>query len=650
MVVSHPVRNSPPSTDLLPWLLPELRARAGLTQQQLADRLGSSLPTVQRLESGTHPATMQRTWELADALGLRAIELVALVDAASGLGDRDEVPGWLDGLAWLPSPGGPLQRPALSNDLGQAAPPATDAEPTGGVEPAALLRQRVRILGLLLGQLRARAHLPVAELANLWGPSASTVKRFQGGRGSPDLRELAALGVLLGLTRTELVSLAKGLLLHLGQHVPRRKRPEVLESIRSWLDSFQWVPNPGEGLLASRPAGHRWEPTRAAGRSVPTVEVEIVTGGDEAEQEEAYGSRALLREELARPAALALAEPLLCGWSVAAAALPPVQVAKKSLAAVVAAELMQVLEGNGWPAWPALLVRPGRAGGRRRGSPAKRPPRLSTVAPGEALIELGRGSPLGPWRLVIVEGLDTLDEAGLGRRQPGPQLQGAALVVLQTDPAKRTGDLSHFLGRRVDFSYPAISAMDAGLLPGLRYRGVRDPVPVVGRSVHGGLLQPGDPTLRDDRRLEALADAGAFVAGRSTLVHVVGDEQEQWVRSWLQRHVGARAGRVLVARRSSERLRFEGPLDEVVLLGGYPATRVGQVFAALRRADIESGLDVWSLETPGIDEAKRRGALAGALGAAGSPSWRGSDWSWCSPKGRCTFEWLPDPPGEAGRS
>jgi transcriptional regulator with XRE-family HTH domain len=641
MVVSPAVRHLPPSPDRLPWLLPELRARAGLTQQQLADRMGASLPTVQRLEAGAHPATMKRTWQLADALGVSAAELVALVDAAGELGDRGEVAGWLDRLSWLPNPSGPLQRPSLVDEGGRALSLPAGTLLGADAETQPVLLRRSRVFGLLLRQLRARVHLPLADLASLWGPSASTIKRFEGGKSTPDLLELGALASLLGLNRVELVALAEELCERLPREVPRRRRTELVDTVRGWLESLRWRPNPGEGLLASRPAGYRWRLVEVAGvRSGDAAPDAVLSAGPEEQDEDLGSQRAVLWDELVRPAAQALAEPLLRGWSVVGAALPPVPVEKKSLTAVVAGELIRVLDGMGWRAWPALLVRPGVRGRGRSSGMGTRPPRLSTVAPADAQLELLRGGPLGPWRLVVVEGLETLDAAGLGRRQPAPQLQGAALAVLQTDPTQRTEGLSQLLGRRVDFASSAVAAMDAGLLPGVRYHGVRDPTPQTGQPRFGGMELPDRAELCDDRRLDALAEAGAFAAGRCTLLHLADGQEEAWARSWLERRLEDRADQVLVALRSSAKLRFKRPVDEVVLAAaGYPATLVRQVFAALRRADIEAGLDVWTLQLRGLDEQKRRGALAAALGARskGSPPWSGT--SWRSPKGRCTFEW-----------
>ena len=647
MVASHAVRHSLPSADRLPWILPELRARAGLTQQGLADRLDASLPTVQRLESGAHPATMKRTWQLAAALGLSAVELVALVDAANHLRDRAEVQSWLDGLSWEPNPNGPLQRPALVDDLALPAPPPPEAPVALDAEPKVPLLHRSRALGLLLGQLRARVHLPIAELADLWGPSISTIKRFEGGRGTPDLRELAALSYVLGLSRTELVALAGGLLLHLGGQVPRRKHPELLAAVRRWLESLQWIPNPGRGLLASRPARYGYRPTRSPIRpETQTAQATAPAAPDDREGgESAEDPRTVLREVLVQPAALALAEPIVRGWSVVGAVVPPVRIERKSLAAVIAAELVRVLDGMDWQASPALLVRPDPFRARARSSwKPGRPLRVSTVGPGDALHELVRGSPEGPWRLVIVEGLRTLARAGLGTRQPAPQLHGAALAVLQTDPSQRATNLARLLGRSVDFTYTAADAMDAGVIPGVRLAGVLDPVGLADPVVSGGLRKPRGAQLCDDQRLDALLDAGAFGESRCTVLHVSGTVEEMWARSWLERRLGERAGRVQVGIRSSTKLRLDQPVDELVLAGlDYPATLVKQLFAALRRADLQAGLDVWVLQGPGPLEGKRRAALAAALGARLEETASWSAASWRSPMGCCTLDWLALP-------
>ncbi len=49
----------------------QARLAAGLTQQQLADRLGKPQSSIARLESGRHPPRLDTLTALADALGAR---------------------------------------------------------------------------------------------------------------------------------------------------------------------------------------------------------------------------------------------------------------------------------------------------------------------------------------------------------------------------------------------------------------------------------------------------------------------------------------------------------------------------------------------------------------------------------------------------
>jgi hypothetical protein len=616
-----------------------------MTQQQLADRIGCSLPTMQRLEAGTHPATLKRTWELADAFGLTGAELTALVDGVASLVDAGVVAAWLESLAWLPNPRGPLQRPLLVDELRFPAPALSAAGMPGAavVDREAALHRRLRAFGLLLGELRARANLPVAFLATLWGPSVSSIKRFENGRGCPDLPQLEALGGLLGLSCTELVALAEGLSLHLGDRLlAAHRRAELLAPVRAWTrENLSWTPNPGPGLLAARPAGYRLEPAVAAARADGLGEVsaalpEMLVLEIDPQPPSSFIER--LRTVVLEPAAQALAAPLLRGWGVVGAVLPPITVPKKSLASLIAVELIRVLESRGWRAWPVLLVRPGRA---RYRSPPKEPSRLVTVTPGEAVLELVRGSLWGgPWRLVLVDGADTLQDAGLGGRQPAPQLQGAALAVLETDLTAGRDDLSQLLGRRVDFACSAVQAMDEELMPGLRFHGVVDPVRRPDLKGFAGWPSPKGEELCDDRRLDALRQAGAFAEGRHSLLHVADEQQALWAQTWLDAQLGGDSARVRVAKRSSAKLRFSGPLDEVVLASSeFPTTAVRQVTAALRRAEVDAGLDVWELQSPDPVGARRRTTLAAALGAEPERASSAEQGEWASPAGRCAFRW-----------
>ena len=66
-------QSSPPSETNR---LLELRLKNGLTQEQLAERLGVSHATVQRLESGKRRLTEHRMLDLADIFGVEPAELL----------------------------------------------------------------------------------------------------------------------------------------------------------------------------------------------------------------------------------------------------------------------------------------------------------------------------------------------------------------------------------------------------------------------------------------------------------------------------------------------------------------------------------------------------------------------------------------------
>jgi len=53
------------------------RGRAGLTQEQLADRAGVTTEHLQRLERGVGNPTLATVYALADILGINVTELVA---------------------------------------------------------------------------------------------------------------------------------------------------------------------------------------------------------------------------------------------------------------------------------------------------------------------------------------------------------------------------------------------------------------------------------------------------------------------------------------------------------------------------------------------------------------------------------------------
>ena len=49
------------------------RARAGLTQQQVAERMGTTQSTIARMESGKRPPSLRTVQRYAQALGCRAV-------------------------------------------------------------------------------------------------------------------------------------------------------------------------------------------------------------------------------------------------------------------------------------------------------------------------------------------------------------------------------------------------------------------------------------------------------------------------------------------------------------------------------------------------------------------------------------------------
>ncbi len=66
--------------------LREIRKRKFLTQQQLADRIGTSKANISKLETGAQEPRPSTVLKLAEALGVSPEELV---DWEAGTGDRD---------------------------------------------------------------------------------------------------------------------------------------------------------------------------------------------------------------------------------------------------------------------------------------------------------------------------------------------------------------------------------------------------------------------------------------------------------------------------------------------------------------------------------------------------------------------------------
>ena len=65
------------------------RARAGLTQQQVAERMGTTQSTVARMESGKRPPSLRTVQRYAQAVGARAV--LRIPDFESGAFDHSAI-------------------------------------------------------------------------------------------------------------------------------------------------------------------------------------------------------------------------------------------------------------------------------------------------------------------------------------------------------------------------------------------------------------------------------------------------------------------------------------------------------------------------------------------------------------------------------
>jgi transcriptional regulator with XRE-family HTH domain len=54
-------------------------ARAGLTQQQVAERMGTTQSTIARMESGKRPPSLRTVQRYAQALGCRAVVRIEMM-------------------------------------------------------------------------------------------------------------------------------------------------------------------------------------------------------------------------------------------------------------------------------------------------------------------------------------------------------------------------------------------------------------------------------------------------------------------------------------------------------------------------------------------------------------------------------------------
>ena len=72
-------------------LLIQFRMQHNLTQEQLAQRMGTSAPAISRLESGTHVPSLTTLSRLAEAAGERLVIGFTKANSASRKGDRTVV-------------------------------------------------------------------------------------------------------------------------------------------------------------------------------------------------------------------------------------------------------------------------------------------------------------------------------------------------------------------------------------------------------------------------------------------------------------------------------------------------------------------------------------------------------------------------------
>jgi transcriptional regulator with XRE-family HTH domain len=661
----------PPSAGLAA-LLPELRRRVTLTQVALSEALGCSVPTVQRLEAGERSATLRRLFKLADVLGTTATALACLIEGARECGEeRTALVAWLDGLVWEDG-----VRPRLRGEAGVTAPTPMlrDRDPEG--------RRRSRVFGRLIPVLSRRAGLTRTDLAAEWGPSPSTIKRFSAGGTSPDLDELAELGRLLGLGWAEIVALCEVAASAVPlESIKAKQNPKEMERVGVWVtDEVRWIANPGVGLLASRPAGIRFEllevgAAEAVEEAAGGAGLELASSGDGPTNEDdppaggqlgsarSASTRPGYQEAVVEPAAGKLLAALDQGWSALSARIVPQVGAAGDGAGAIAAQLARLLAREGGGMRDVVLLRSARRGAVQpaRGVAAQAAlfrdrddERVETIAARAALRRVAERAAMGdPYRLVVADGLGALRASGLAGRQPSPALMGAALVVIDADLTRPPKDLRQITGRPLDWEMPWIQAMEAGLVAGLRFVGVADPA---AKSTDRDYLRWKDEPRRernerewlDDARLSALAAAGAFRRGADTVVITRSASEVEWVEDWVARHRGSRSG-LSVVHGSNKRGSWGDSLDELVLLDkSYPRMLVRQIARALPLADLTRGLNVWELES-GFDPnaSKRRGNLAGTLGVPVTEM-RESAGRWASGGGACSFRWVAPAKEKAG--
>ncbi len=161
--------------------LSQLRRAAGLTQPQLARRLGVSESTVAKWDIGLRTPNTRNLARLARALGVSAADLAAALSDLDQAADGDRERG----EDRMPAPPPPLRGSAAAGQDGAGG--ALEARPR------------------TLRAMRQAAGLTLRDVARALDVSESVAHRWDRGRSTPKTRYLPRLARLLGVSTGDLV-------------------------------------------------------------------------------------------------------------------------------------------------------------------------------------------------------------------------------------------------------------------------------------------------------------------------------------------------------------------------------------------------------------------------------------------------------------
>ena len=639
--------------------LSSLRRRGGWNQDDFASAWGVSVPTLKRCEAGASQPTLESLLNLAGVLGVSGAAVVALGEAVAaalvahydgplgGGGRRSPsdsiarfVDVWLDTLRWepLPSEAGMASWPRLeSGDQpvgGGALVGAVSGVRSGDGRSVESRTWEVRVGG--------DAAMGVAGLIQVPGgaePGAASGTEGAGGTGADGAQTSTA---------------------------------EAADPPEGGGGRDEGMPVVSTGVHAGNPA----QASRGAVTSASANKAD--DGGELSRTHEGRAADSLL-------------QGLVAGRRRVGARVPSTLESGR-----IAVSLARLATEAGVTVLPMLYVasrRSGRAAFLTEAAVVL--PRMAAASlAGDGLparVDLGcvgaehvsevltGSAPLGGWRTVVIDGLADAAAIGLGCKDSLGWDHGPA-VVLDCSMLEPPSALPRLLGGRPDMVMEVGEAMDLGLLPPLRYRGLPDPVDHMAIPQHFNWPHPGEKgaALSDDARLELLVEGGAFVPGSNCLVHVADGGQAAWVTEWLERRLGRRVERsvgsaegvkvagtaaahaagsgwtaVPVADRVGRLGREEPPrgraagdrtpavvdsgggrtwvfqrvarlaphdrVDELILLSPeFPRRMVRQLVAALGHADSTAGLTVWDLMSADTGGWKRLQALLTWFGVGAS--------------------------------